>query len=61
VGDVRHLDDPFVVIDEVDDAIRRPSSTVTAGQGAEQGLADQMWALDERAVAELENSCGDSL
>ncbi len=52
--------DPLVVIDAADDAIRRPSSTVTAGQGAEQEPADPMRALGERAITELEDGCGGS-
>jgi hypothetical protein len=54
VIDVEHMNDAGVLIDPVDETIGTAPSPVTAGERAEQWLANTMRINGKRSVAELQ-------
>jgi hypothetical protein len=55
VVDVEHFNDTGVIVDAVDDAVGSTPRAVTAGQRAEERLADPAGAQGQGGVTELKH------
>jgi hypothetical protein len=55
VGYIDDFDEVLLIVDQVDDSIRRPACPMQADQRAGQGLANAVRVLSQRTGAELQN------